>query len=394
MLRHYMIKTASMIAIICFCFAETVVAVRGQSAPAPAIGCRQSWMPPDAPAFCAWRPENSLPEPRTYAAVTLAGDSVHVLGGYRYDALSGQVIYYDSALRSVIRPDGSLGPWSVEAPFRSARSGAAATRSGECIFLNGGSSFRNGQAHYEADTQYAHLTPDNRIIAWSTSPNHLNTPRSNHSLIAVTTDMGSYLYAVAGVTELGPDTIHLDTIEYAKLASDCSVGPWTVAKYHLRGGRSSPQALAIGKTLTVVGGWGDLDLIDVFSDVQMVPVRPDGSPGPGRTPPGPLPTGIYGHATAFVDNGTTSASLLLSVAGQPGTGAYANWIAYAYILPGIAPSDALGIWRIAPSGQLPSGRAGLGVVQLGHRIYAIGGSGPNGQYLREVLSATFDSGRP
>lgn len=31
--------------------------------------CRQSWMPPDAPAFCGWQTEPSLPEGRTYHAV-------------------------------------------------------------------------------------------------------------------------------------------------------------------------------------------------------------------------------------------------------------------------------------------------------------------------------------
>jgi hypothetical protein len=41
--------------------------------------CRQSWMPTDAPAFCAWQPEPSLPEARTYHTVVLADDNIYVL---------------------------------------------------------------------------------------------------------------------------------------------------------------------------------------------------------------------------------------------------------------------------------------------------------------------------
>ena len=74
---------------------------------------------------------------------------------------------------------------------------------------------------------------------------------------------------MAGVTLIGGDTIHLDTIEVAKVGADCTVSEWRVASYHLKGGRSTPQALAVRKSIAVIGGWGDLDLIDVYNDVQI-----------------------------------------------------------------------------------------------------------------------------
>lgn len=365
-----------------------------QPAPASATSCRQSWMPADAPVFCPWRAESSLPEARTYAAAVLADNDIFVLGGYRFDAASGQVIYYNSVLRSVIQSDGTLSSWSVEPSFRSARSGASAVRVGPCLFVNGGSSFSNGQPHYESDTQYARITSDGHLTTWSSSPNQLHTPRSNHSLVSVATSSGSFLYVVAGVTEVGQDTIHLDTVEYAKIGTDCQVGPWALANYHLRGGRSSPQAIVVGRDIVIVGGWGDLDLTDVFNDVQVLPVRTDGSVGPLRMSASALPTGIYGHATTVVDNVLPQTSLILSVAGQPGTGAYGNWISFAYVRPASMGANIPGPWRISPSGQLAGGRAGLAAVQTRNRLYVIGGSGPGGQYLRDVQSATFDSGTP
>lgn len=47
-----------------------------------------------------------------------------------------------------------------------------------------------------------------------------------------------------------------------------SVGEWSVANSHLKGGRSSPQALVVRNNVVVIGGWGDLDLIDVFNDLD------------------------------------------------------------------------------------------------------------------------------
>jgi N-acetylneuraminic acid mutarotase len=87
-------------------------------------------------------------------------------------------------------------------------------------------------------------------------------------------------------------------------------------------------------------------------------------------------------------------SVLLSVGGQPGTGAYANWISYVYLRPDVAVADEIGVWRIAPTGKLPMGVAGLGVAHSGERVYVIGGSDGSGQYHSDVLSAQFDFGQP
>lgn len=354
--------------------------------------CRQSWMPTDAPAFCAFETERSLPEARTYPAVATGGNNIYVLGGYRFDAASGNVIYYNSVVRSIIGANGRLSPWAPETAFTNARSGAGAVRTGNCMFLAGGSSSTPKSLTYYDDTQSAKVDASGRLSAWTTSRNKLKTPRSNHTLLAVQTTQGTFLNAVAGVTQIGADTVHLDTIEVAKVNGDCTIGPWTLANFHLKGGRSSPQALTIRNNVVVIGGWGDLDLIDVFDDVQISPARADGTPGLWRTSPGALTTGIYGHATVFYE--TAATSLLLAVGGQPGTGAYANWISYSYVLPTFPVADSIGIWRIAPIGKLPTGRAGIGAAQSNARLYVIGGNDAAGKYYNEVLSARFDAGRP
>ena len=357
--------------------------------------CRQSWMPTDAPTFCAWQPEPSLPEARTYHAVVLADDNIYVLGGFRFDASTSQVIYYDSVMRSAIGTDGHLGAWTTQPSFKTARSGEAVLSLGNCLFLAGGSSSSPTTLNYYDDVQSASIAAGGHLSSWSTSPNHLTIARSNLSLTAVTTTQGTFLNAVAGVAQIGQDTVHLDTIEVAKVGANCTVGPWTLADYHLKGGRSSPQALTVRESTVVIGGWGDLDLIDVYDDVQVSAARADGSPNPWRIATSHLTTGIYGHATVFaVPGAPPGVPLLLSVGGQPGTGAYANWVSYAYVGLNGAVADGIGIWRIAPTGRLTTGRAGLGIVQAHGRLYVIGGNDASGQYYNSALSAQFDFGKP
>jgi len=356
--------------------------------------CRASWMPPDTPAFCAWEKEPSLPEARTYHAVVRFSNFVYVLGGYRFDPTTNQVIYYDSVVRSTMGSNGHLSAWTAEPPFKSGRAGVGATVVGQCLVVSGGSSSTATSATYYDDIQYARIGSNGRLSNWTTSPYRLKTRRSNHSLVALKTDRGNVLNVVAGVTQVGQDTVHLDTIEFASVRDDCSIGEWTLANFHLKGGRSSPQALAVKNNVVVIAGWGDLDLVDVFNDVQTSAPRSDGSPAPWKTALGRLTTGIYGHTTVFAELLTPpNSSLLLSTGGQPGTGAYSNWISYAYVLPGSPIPDGIGQWRIAPNGKLPTGRTGLGSFESAARLYVIGGNDTSGQY-RDVLSARFDFGRP
>ena len=157
-------------------------------------------------------------------------------------------------VRSTIGADDRLSAWTAEPSFKSARSGSAAAKVGKCIFLAGGGSSTATSVTYYDDIQYSRIGSDGRLSPWTTSPNHLKTPRSNHSLVAVMTDQGTFLNAVAGVTQVGQDTVHLDTIEVAQVREDCTVSEWKLANYHLKGGRSTPQAVVVRNNVVVVGG--------------------------------------------------------------------------------------------------------------------------------------------
>src|SRR5260221_4184358 len=125
--------------------------------------CRASWMPPDTAAFCAWETEPSLPEARTYHSVATSDNYVYVLGGFRFDAATNKVIYYDSVVRSTIGSDGHLSAWTAEPSFKSARAGAGVARPGKCLFLSRGSFSRSASFDYFADVQYARIGSDGHL---------------------------------------------------------------------------------------------------------------------------------------------------------------------------------------------------------------------------------------
>src|ERR1700685_675655 len=143
-----------------------VLAAQGSAADP---SCRQSWMPSDAPAFCSWSKEQSLPQPSTYHAVATFKNSIYVLGGYRYDAATQTVIYYNRVFRSNIGIDGHLSAWATEPSFANPRAGAAATEAGNCIYVAGGSSSSPTSLTYYDDVQYARVGIDGSLSPWTTS---------------------------------------------------------------------------------------------------------------------------------------------------------------------------------------------------------------------------------
>ena len=317
---------------------------------------------------------------------------LYVAGGYVFDGKD--VRYLDDLFHARVGADGTLADWvRAPYPFAHGRSGLGLAVLGKCLFVAGGSWFADGKAEYANDVQSSALTEDGTPGPWRTSPHRLTVARSNAALLAYAGPKGSYLYAVGGVTQTGSDVVHLDDVEYARVNDDCSTSPWSRTAYHLHGGRSSPQAILVGDQITVVGGWGDLDIVDVYSDVQLTRIRPDGALEPWRTASTRLPTGLYGHATVVAETPRHPA-LLLAVGGQPGTGAYANWIAYAYLYPAVAPINAITQWSIAPVGRLPEARAGHSAQLVNGMLYVIGGNTPAGRYLDEVLQAKVSPGEP
>ena len=170
-----------------------------------------------------------------------------------------------------------------------------------------------------------------------------------------------FLAAIAGVGQVGTDTVHFDHMEVAKIATDGSVGEWRMCPFHLKGGRSAPATFITGGYLYVLGGWGDLLLSDVFTDIQYAPLRSEGCADPWHTNPTRLLMPLYGHTSVVV--GPPDSQIVLVLGGNSGNGNYAATAQAAKL----AISGSISRWYLSQS-PLSTGRWGH-VTRAIQRLY-------------------------
>jgi hypothetical protein len=350
-------------------------------------------MPKSVPDICKWKSTTKLPQGRAYPSAIAIGNNAYLAGGYYWNASTQKLTYFNDVIFASINRNGDLGKWNLAGEFANGRSGLGFTSTKNCLVIAGGSWSENNSPVYGNDVQTAPLSGDSNLFNFTTSPNRLITSRSNHTLLAYSNGSGTYLYAIAGVAQLGRDTVHLDTIEYAHIDSNCNVGPWSQMHFDIKGGRSSPQAVISGNQLYVVGGWGDIDLVDIYNDVQYTTIRGDGSFSPWRTAANRLPSGIYGHTTTVIQNEDGNDFMLLISGGQPSTGNYTDTISYSYINPNQLPENSTGPWAMYFD-QLPQQRAGHTAIYVNGHMYLIGGTQAGGVYIDDVVYTSVKPGTP
>lgn len=329
----------------------------------------------DQLTFSTWKATTPFEGPRTSHAAALVNNRVYLLGGL-YASGSNFTLYND-VQTALLGNDGAIseGAWAKTTPFVEPRSGMGVAVHKGFIYVVGGFSNKGTRA----DAQYARVMPDGMLGSWTTSPNQLATPRSNLALeIFATTSGTSYLAAIAGVGEVGKDTVHFDTIETAEINSDGSLGQWKLCPFHLKGGRSAPSVAVNKGVLYVVGGWGDLLIEDVFSDVQYAPIRDDGCPDAWHTNAARLNMPLYGHTmTVTLAAGRPS---LVVLGGNAGQGNYFNNVQFAPL----APDSETGRF-VFDTHQFAVPRWGQATVQYNNFLYVLGGSQRgNGDYLNDV----------
>jgi hypothetical protein len=329
----------------------------------------------DQLAFSDWQATTPFDGPRTSHAAVLVNNRIYVLGGLF--ASGNNFTLYNDVQTAVLGNDGSIvqGSWKKTTPFPEPRSGLGVVAYKGFIYVVGG--FSNGGTL--ADVQYAGLMQDGMVATWTASPNRLVIPRSNLALEVLATASGSsYLAAIAGVGEVGKDTVHFDEIETAQINADGSVGQWKLCPFHLKGGRSAPGTAVANGSLYVIGGWGDLLVEDVFNDVQYAQIRDDGCPDIWHTNATRLNIPLYGHTTAVTS--VTGSPSVLVLGGNAGQGNYFNNVQ-------VAPLSATGeIGRfVFDKHQFATPRWGHATVRYNDFIYVLGGAQrTNGGFLNDV----------
>ena len=301
------------------------------------------------------------------------GSFLYVLGGYRWDANHG--IFYPKAQVADLKQDGRINTWHETSEMVTPRTGLGAVASNGFVYAVGGSD-SNWQSLDSAE--YAKILPNGDLGPWKTDPHRLKTARSNLSLLRHESLDGSVsLYAVGGVGQVGSKTVHFDSVEFAPVQADGSLGEWRHASFDMKGGRSTPAAFVEFNRLYICGGWGDRNFDDVFSDVQYTSLSPDADLNPWQTNSSGLWMRMYGQTASVVHTSTGSFAVLIG--GTLGEGNIISFIQYGRI----HEDGSVGPWIMART-KIDRGRWGHAATIIGSRLYVAGGSSSSTDFLDDV----------
>ncbi|MBI2931211.1 MAG: hypothetical protein HYY16_06140, partial [Planctomycetes bacterium] len=353
----------------------------------------------------AWQMGAPLPGGGRSQFVCAAVDNhVYVVSGIGLGGATTDV------LKSTIRPDGSLGGWSLMSSTTAFRRNAGGFVHDGHIYAMGGN---NGS--FELDSvEYARIKPDGALSAWMATR---ALPRAREgaraacvngyafvvggkqtptSVIAAPVLAGGGLGPWIGTASLSEGRASAAAVGYngrvfvvggsgsnsvvSGLPEGGHVGGWSTLS-SLPTGRALHGAATYGGVVTVTGGT-DLSIAGLTS-VQYSAIGADGALG-AWSDTTPLPGARYYHATVAYD------SFLYAVGGETGVGAAQTFYKTVYVAS-MSATGSLGAWSSAE--DLPLNRSRMGVHVYNGRMYAVGGVVNVGlltQITNTVVAANVD----
>jgi N-acetylneuraminic acid mutarotase len=236
---------------------------------------------------------------------------IYMIGGFGGGAYRNEIRY------APINADGTIGTWTTAANSMSlVRFNAAAAVYGGYLYVSGG---QQAAGVFANSVEYAKINADGSIGTWTTSGNTFTTARYGHVTVAYngklyvvgggdsanvalgdvkyatinTTDgsIGTWTDAAATTAERDTDgfvyggrlyilggvngTTYSNTVRYATINSDGTLGSWTTSANAFATARSRHATAAVNGYVYLSGGGTS----GLFSDLQYAPINADGSIG-------------------------------------------------------------------------------------------------------------------
>lgn len=260
-----------------------------------------------------WATEtNHLPTVVTSASAVAYNGYLYVMGGY-----SGSI--HTSVYYAKLNNDGSVGSWNTSAnPLTQGLQEANAYAYNGKLYISAG---RDGSGNSYKQTYYATLnSSDGSVDTWTTSPQLL----PNNITAAASAVHNGYVYIMGGY-KLGV----LSDIYYTKINTDGTINAWSTASNSLPQSMYQMGAVVVNDNLYAIGGYGSSSALDT---VYYAPLNSDGSVGSWKTNAVTLPTATYMHQTVTYNN------YIYVLGGN--TGSYTNATRYAYVTPPASVSTA------------------------------------------------------
>jgi N-acetylneuraminic acid mutarotase len=301
---------------------------------------------------------NALPLARgNHTSVTYNG-YVYVMGGYGGGI--NNTVYY-----AQLNSDGSVGMWNTSANVlpQPVAMATSVVYNGY-VYVMGG---RDGSNNYINTVYYAQLNSDGTVGTWNTSANAL--PQVDAAATSVT--YNGYVYVMSG-NAAGTD---LDTVYYAQLNSNGSVGTWNTSANVL------PQAMHYAASVTYNGYvyfMGGYNNSGTQNTVYYAQLNSNGSVGTWNTSANVLPSATD-NATAVVNNG-----YVYIMGGENSSGALNNAVYYTKL----NSDGTVGAWSTNTNSLPQAAKAATAVAYNGY-MYVIGGYYSSGLFSTTYLDTIY-----
>lgn len=270
--------------------------------------------------------------------------------------------FLDTVEYARINADGSLSPWQSGPRLNAPRGFTAAAVYGRAIYVVGGGNGPNGKNLLNS-VEWAPIRDDGSLGPWQTQSNGMVVPRRCSKVLI----RDNVLYSFGGF-----GGAMLDTVEHSRIAPDGRLGRWVLEKNPMTILRYVNSVKLDGDISYAIGGHDQQGGKGVAS-VEWARIGADGHGQWQAT--SSLATGRYGLATAKHER------FLYAIGGSSGT-EYLDSIEMAAM-----GDQGLSPWRETTPLSVP--RSNFSAVTANGRVYVIGGTNRDG-YFSTVDFAGFN----
>jgi hypothetical protein len=316
---------------------------------------------PDKVWIAGWKETSAMNVPRAGAGAIVHDGFIYAIAG-----VDGRN-FLRSTEYAKINPDGTLGPWQAGTVLHEERGFTEAVVRDGSIYVVGGGNGPNGQ-NLLRSVERAKINADGSLGEWVQEAHQTVLPRRCTKVSLI----GDVLYSFGGFG----GTL-LDSVEFAAIQSDGSVGEWQLASEPMTLPRYVNSVKAVNGAAYVLGGHDQAKGVGI-SDVEWTKPAPSGDMK-NWAATSPMKTGRYGLSSISF-NGH-----LFAFGGLTGL-EYLNSVEVATVLP----SGGLGEWRETTAMTVP--RATFSVVKNDKWMYVIGGTNRDGYQQSVEFTGINDAG--
>jgi len=316
---------------------------------------------PDKVWISGWKETSAMNIPRAGAAAIVHDGFIYVIAG-----VDGRN-FLRSTEYAKINPDGALGPWQAGTLLHEERGFTEAVVRNGSIYVVGGGNGPNGQ-NLLRSVERAKINADGSLGEWVQEAQQTVLPRRCTKVSLI----GDVLYSFGGF-----GGALLDSVEFATIQNDGSVGEWQLASEPMTLPRYVNSVKAVNGAAYVLGGHDQSKGVGI-TDVEWTKPTSSGDMK-NWAATSPMKTGRYGLSSI------SSNEHLYAFGGLTGL-EYLNSVEVARVLP----NGGLAEWRDTTAMTVP--RATFSVVKHDQWIYVIGGTNRDGYQQSVEFAGINDAG--